>query len=667
MVACSVCCRPVCVIILACFLRNFEAVKETKDLYGVNFRERAKKVADTEIEPYTDLTNLLTSPPHAIALMGHLLLIATDNDFTLNMLKTKSFKKQFEYLKYPDSFRSSLVQLANIGWDAFNEAHKNMDSMKLYTTNINSHLELLFDVMTEGTNDEVQYFSKKTLKKIELIADECLKLSLDVEGRFLLFMNVAGELLEASTMAKGFYEDKSKDTETAIRAAMEEIKKSLQEKEMLTKQFEDIDEEIKSASADFKEALDDAPSWMKLMAFSVFDGTFGVVKKLLFQSLYDQVHETRETETNEDRAKTRAFGFAENLYHAVDQLVEIATAGSKNGQKKPDWNKIDAVRGLKHTISHIDKRLKKDSEHTDAHYQGIKISKNALKYCKKLIELHKELKIDDDEVRQIVINIEDMHFDVKQFLADAKEHMYKTGAGWKQTILSSDTLVQQELTRWSLKLESARNALEDSRRCKEETFQNIIKSNNRITNSLKELESFKIEEVNFDDILKVMVKSLKSIAQVRSEWGKIVRFFQTISRVIKIKNHENVQNFVEDTTFAVDSEPKQGKINAFTNKVIFEELLKVSTMTYAVQAITSAYVEVSDKHLLDQINRLGGLVALDPATDKKEIERRRKELNKQSQKAVDETFQIVQKKHKEYFEKVEENLRQKDYHKSKGN
>lgn len=647
--------------------RCFEAGKETKDISGLNFRERAKKVADTEIEPYTDLTNLLTSPSHAIALMGHLLLIATDNDFTL---KTKSFKKQFEYLKYPDSFRASLVQLTNIGWDAFNEAHINMDSMRLHTTNIDSHLKLLVNVMTEGTSDEVEYFSTKTLKKIAKIADECLKLSLDVEGRFLLFMNVTGELLEASTMAKGFYDDKAKDTVIAIRAVKEEVKKSQKEKEMLDKKYEEIDKEIKSASADFKEALDDAPSSMKLMAFSVFDGTFGVVKKFLFgrdQSLYDQVHDTRETESPEDRAKNRAFVFAEDLHREINQLVEIATAGSKSGQKEPDWNKINDVRGIKHTISHIDKRLKKDSEHTDAHHQGIKIIKNALEYCEKLIELNKELMRDDDEVKQVVINIEDIHLDVKQFLADAKEHMYKTRAGWKQTILSSDTLVQHELTRSSIKVESARDALEDSRRSKEETFQNILKTNKRITNTLKELESFKIEEVNFDDIRKILVKGLKSIAEVRSEWGKIVRFFQNISRVIKMKFHENVQNLVEDMTFAVDSKLKQGKINEFTNKVIFEELLKVSTMTYAVQAITSAYVEVSDKHLLDQINRLGGLVALDPATDKKEIERRRKELNEQSQKAVDETFQIVQKKHKEYFEKVEENQRQIDYHKSKGN
>lgn len=209
--------------------RTFEAGKETKDISRLNFIQRAKKIADTEIETYTGLTSLLTSPPQAIALMGHLLLIATGNDFTL---KTKSFKKQFEYLKYPESFRASLVQLTNIGWDAFNEAHINMDSMKLHMTNIDSYLKLLVNVMTEGTNDEVQYFSTKTLKKIELIADECLKLSLDVEARFLLFMNVT---TEASTVAKGSYEEKAKDTKMAIRAAKEEVNKSKEEKEILAK------------------------------------------------------------------------------------------------------------------------------------------------------------------------------------------------------------------------------------------------------------------------------------------------------------------------------------------------------------------------------------------------------------------------------------------------
>ncbi|XP_063403357.1 uncharacterized protein LOC134687193 [Mytilus trossulus] len=382
-------CRPACVIILTCILRTFEAGMETKDMSRLNFIERAKKIADTEIAPYTRLTTLLTSPPQAIALMGHLLLIATGNDFTL---KTKSFKNQFEYLKYPDSFRASMVQLTNIEWNAFNEAHISMDSMKLHMKNIDRHLKLLVNVMKEGTNDEVQYFSTKTLKKIGLISDECLKLSLDVEARFLLFMNVTTELLEASTVAKSFYEEKAKDTKMAIRAAKEEVNKSKEEKERLAKRFEEIEEEIKSASEDFKKALDDIPSLIKLMALSIVDGSFGVVNKLLFRrghSMYDQSHDTRKTESAEDKGKNRAFRFAEDLNLAVDQLVEIATAGSKNGQKEPDWIQIDDVRGLKHTFSYIDKKLKKDSEHTDAHHQGIKIIKNAFECSDKLIELEK--------------------------------------------------------------------------------------------------------------------------------------------------------------------------------------------------------------------------------------------------------------------------------------
>ncbi|XP_052087217.1 uncharacterized protein LOC127724325 [Mytilus californianus] len=665
MVACSGSCRPVCVIISIFLLRTFEAAKETKYISRHNLKERAKKVADTEIEPFTALTKLLTSPPQVITLIGNLLLIANDSDFTLNM---KSFQKKFEYLEYPDSFRASLVQLANIGWDEFYEAHINMDSMKIHMTNIDSHLKILVNVLTEGTNDKVQYFNKKILKKIELIADESLKLSLDVEVRFLLFMNVTNELLEAISMAKGFYEDKAKDTEMAIRATKKEVKKSKEEKEMLDKKYEEIDEEMKGASADLKIALDD--SSMKLMAFSVFDWTFGVANKLIFgrdHSLYEQVHDNRDAESTEDRAKNRAYIFAEDLHVVVDHLVEIATAGKNNGQKEPDWNKIDDVKGLKHTISYIDKKLKTDTEHTDAHHQGIKLSNNAIEYCEKLIELHKELMRNDDEVKQLVINIEDIHLGAKEFLSEANEHMHKTCDGWNQTILNSDTLVQHELTRSCIKIEISKDALNDLKRSKEETFQKIINTKKRITNTLKKLEGFKIEKFNFDNIRKIWVKVLKLIAEVRSEWGKIIRFFQTISSVIKMKFHENVQHLVEDMTFAVDIKLKQGKITEFTNEVILEELLKVSTMTYAVHAITSSYVEVSDKHLLDQINRLGGLVALDPATDKKEIENCRKELNEQSQKAVNETFQIVEKKHKEYFEKVEENLRQIDYHKSKGN
>ena len=105
------------------------------------------------------------------------MLITTENDFSLD---ENAPKEGFQYLKYPSSFRASLVQMTNMGWDAFNEAHKNMDSIRLLTQNINKHVKLILNVITTGTIEEVELLVPMTLKKIQRIADECLDLSIGV-------------------------------------------------------------------------------------------------------------------------------------------------------------------------------------------------------------------------------------------------------------------------------------------------------------------------------------------------------------------------------------------------------------------------------------------------------------------------------------------------------
>ena len=63
----------------------------------------------------------LTPAPMTIALLGQLMIIAGEKDFTLENQRPE---KGFQHIEHPESFRACLVQVSNSGWRAFNEAHK---------------------------------------------------------------------------------------------------------------------------------------------------------------------------------------------------------------------------------------------------------------------------------------------------------------------------------------------------------------------------------------------------------------------------------------------------------------------------------------------------------------------------------------------------------------
>ena len=92
-----------------------------KALINSNSGSDKNEMAVLMMSPSVNWAEFLTPAPLTIALLGQLLLIAGEKDFSLENQKPE---KGFQYIEHPKSFRSCLVQVSNTGWRAFNEAHK---------------------------------------------------------------------------------------------------------------------------------------------------------------------------------------------------------------------------------------------------------------------------------------------------------------------------------------------------------------------------------------------------------------------------------------------------------------------------------------------------------------------------------------------------------------
>ncbi|CAC5380916.1 unnamed protein product [Mytilus coruscus] len=631
-----------------------------------DIRKQAKEIAETEIAPNSNWDSLLTSTPTSIALFGHLMLIATESDFTL---LENAPKDGFKYLKYPNSFRASLVQLSNMGWDAFNEAHLNMDSIRLHTTNLDSHVQTLLKIMAVGTNDEVELLVPITLKKIETIADECLELSVNTESSFDLFMKTISELNEASTIAKGVYEEKYKDIDTAIKSSEIEQENTMSEREIMEQQIEDMKKEIKDMQNDFEEALDEMPSSTKLLGLSIVDGFMGVAKTIFrghWDQMFEEIQTTREeAETPEDRASKRAYRFAVEINKHVHTLVNVATSRLEKGEKTPNWNEIDSVRSAKEGFKLNLRNINRDQMPTDVHMKAIQICEDSIRLCDRLMALHKDLKLNDDRIKTLIMEVEDTLLDSERFVTEADTFLHSRGPrmSWHKSMFSS-SLVHNELIKAHIKVDSAQEMLQGSRKKQEEMFQSLRRNNARMEDTLKDLAKFKVEKVDFEEIRKTLMNGIEAIQNVREEWGKVVRFFKTISKMIKMNFHVNLNTLIEQSNIGAKLKLKNDVFPGLTRELVYESVLKVSTISYAVHEIAATYVEISEKHLLDQMNALGGLAALDPKTEHKKISEKREQLNENCQNALSEISKIVMKKRQECLAKVERKLNELTYDKN---
>jgi len=92
-----------------------------KALINSNSGSDKNEMAVLMMSPSVNWAEFLTPAPMTIALLGQLMIIAGEKDFSLENQRPE---KGFQHIAHPESFRACLVQVSNTGWRAFNEAHK---------------------------------------------------------------------------------------------------------------------------------------------------------------------------------------------------------------------------------------------------------------------------------------------------------------------------------------------------------------------------------------------------------------------------------------------------------------------------------------------------------------------------------------------------------------
>ncbi|KAL6460741.1 hypothetical protein MHYP_G00307070 [Metynnis hypsauchen] len=237
--------------------------KIAKTCQSLTTAEEMRNQTKLVMQPYANWEEYLTPAPLSIAILGELVFISSKTDFSINKNPPKD---GYKHIKYPDSFRACLMQVCNSGWWAFNEAHKNMDQIRLHTMAVPDYMKTAVKILFQGDDEVVKAHLPDQLKNIHVIADDCLKLAESTEKRFTDVINIIQELLEACVNAEHFYGEE-----------LEEIKKKLEENKIRKKSSEEaakrskkavkfMEKQLKEAQATYQKAMDSLPDGWNMLA-----------------------------------------------------------------------------------------------------------------------------------------------------------------------------------------------------------------------------------------------------------------------------------------------------------------------------------------------------------------------------------------------------------------
>lgn len=147
-----------------------------------------------KMSTYLNWQEFLSPIPTSLGVLATLLMSAGQtDDFPLNDNGTTPIGG-FHYMKYPESFRLSLLQISQESFGAFLTAHVNMDKIRISTQTLPDYMKMAVDILSSGNMERIRNELHLPLKVVKMSIDENLIWSSEVVDRFNKLANLTDEV-----------------------------------------------------------------------------------------------------------------------------------------------------------------------------------------------------------------------------------------------------------------------------------------------------------------------------------------------------------------------------------------------------------------------------------------------------------------------------------------
>ncbi|XP_049460785.1 uncharacterized protein LOC125906301 [Epinephelus fuscoguttatus] len=644
-----------------------EIAKATQGLTtAADMRETTKML----MQPNANWEEYLTPAPLSIAIMGELVFISSSDDFSINKNPPE---KGYKYIQYPDSFRACLMQICNSGWHAFNEAHKNMDQIRLHTATVPDYMKAAVKLLFNAPDEVIEKLLPNQLENIRTIADECVTLADSVEKKYTDVINLIQELLEACVNAEHFYGEELEKVKMKIKENEIREKTANELKEQSKKAMEAMEKEMNEAQDSYKKAMDSLPSGWEMIGMDVVEGLSkavtglvnGVVNLISFpgrtisslaEVVSDTIHQSKSQNENVDVLSVGCK--SEEILSIVGTLTQYLKEGKiawqdlydqKAQSTKTNWSQAQFKRISESLMQMEESKLQEDA---------LNLCELGVNSCEELATYKPGENWDDKKEAELIKKLKKLDEESLIFDTKSKKVLGSPALSPTSPMMSkaqSDTGGQSASQRAAdnarFKIEQSREQLKVTREAYEKSVERMEQNQKELTEILVEMQSCKIKEIDFDTTIKMLVKGLDAMGRVKEQWEKMVRFFQMISNIVKCTLNKTLKDFVST---ADDTKKLSYNNKLFVKDMLYNQAFQASNVASLVHMISGTYTEVSNKYLMDRVSSLGKLMAMDK--EKPEFLQERWKLQQSCTAAQEGILMLVLKNKKEFERKTDDRM-----------
>uniref|UniRef100_A0A3B4BJR4 Uncharacterized protein n=1 Tax=Pygocentrus nattereri TaxID=42514 RepID=A0A3B4BJR4_PYGNA len=549
--------------------------KIAKTCQSLTTAEEMRHQTKITMQPYANWEEYLTPAPLSIAILRELVFISSKTDFSINKNPPIG---GYKHIKYPDSFRACLMQVCNSGWWAFNEAHNNMDQIRLHTMAVPDYMKTAVKILFQGNDEVVEAHLPDQLENIRVIADDCLVLAESTKMRFTDVINIIQELLKACISAGQFYGEE-----------LEEIKKKIEENNIRKQSSEEaakrsekavkiLEQELKEANDTYKKAMDSLPSGWNMVAIdlvgavtesftSVITGLMAIVTHPVAQ-MCNASKKVAETVKYVKGMTSSADGLDEiNIYSKSAEILMWTEHIQQYVQNNDiDWKSLYDQKHKSTKTDFVKEQFQRISCSLEK-FPDCKPKKKAQKLCEVAINICEELAKYEliDKISELIKSARS--FDCKsKDVTKTPSLIPKPPMMFKEESKSERKCASEKAAENArFRIEQSRAQLNNIRETYDKSVENMEQNQKELTEILISMRNCELTERDFNTTIQMLVRGMDAMGRVKEQWEKMVRFFQMVSSIVKTSLTRTLKDFV--------STSKNSQSLSYNSKLFSKDLL----------------------------------------------------------------------------------------------
>ncbi|RVE59353.1 hypothetical protein OJAV_G00187480 [Oryzias javanicus] len=631
-----------------------------------------RKTTQMLMQPDANWEEYLAPAPLSIAIMGELVFISSNEDFSIDKNRPDD---GFKHIKYPGSFRACLMQVCNSGWHAFNIAHKNMNQIRIHTASVPEYMKAAVKILFQGDDEVIETLLPNQLESIRTIADQCVGLADGVEKKYHDVICLIQEMLEACLNAKLVYGDELERVRNKIKE--NEMRKKAKEEvdKRYSKAMKAIEKQVEEAQEEYKRSIASLPTGMEMVAMDLVESLSKSLITLMNAAAVvvtqppalrcvtmagilgqpEAADQKTKTEEEDRVSDIEIYSMSSEIFEQTMEILKFV------GEKEINWTELYDQRKKEPKTKYNEDQFKRISEETKkkekskAKDKALSLCKRGIAVCEQIATYSPDKQWDKKTTQKLIEDLKKLHQGALQFDSKCQKKSGVPALLPKPPMMSKTGGNNGHPSAGQRAAEMAKYRIEQSReqlkQCREEynkAVERMEKNKEELTDILVKLNNCKLKEIDFDTTIKMLVKGMDAMGRVKEQWEKMVRFFQMVADIVKTSLSTTMNNFAKD---AEVTQNLSYNSKLFAKDLLYNQAFQASNIASLVHMISGTYCEVSNKYLMDRVSSLGKLMAMDIKNPEFELERQK--LQESCKEAQENILKLVQNNKKE-FEKTTE-------------